>query len=298
MSVNVLAREDRIASLQAQAWRVSFWERTENSDSEKIIIKEPVNAVAALSPVNVEELLESNGSQSSETLDIIWIPPNAADHSNLERISEAWFNEGVDLQGCSPVRAGIRTVRVYWSNKRALIYAGVEQVRDALDAVVRFTLVERGMTALEMGISSIWSFIEQDASLTHAVTRGNQKQQQNVNQRTELATHMRVAQLRVSAALEQLDPTLTEPSKRLYAELMTASALYDRVERIEEPIQFGLDHYELANTRLTEDKYARAERTNASIGHVLESTIILLLMLELAALLYEIQLFHHSGLTS
>ena len=299
MNVNVVAREDRVPSLQAQAWRVSFWERTDNSDCEKIVIHEPVEAVATLTSVNVEELLEANKSQSSDSLEIIWIPPNVAGHSNLERISEAWFNESVELHGCSPVRAGIRTVRVFWSDKRILIYAGAEQIHDALNAVVRFTLVERGMIAVEVGIASIWSSIEQDASLTHAVTHRDQKRQSRVNEKTELATRMRVVQLRVSAALEQLDPTLTEPSKRLYAELATASSLYDRVARVEEPIQFGLDHYELANTRLIEDKNARTERTNFRIGHLLETCIILLLTLELMALLYEIRLFYQvSGLSS
>jgi hypothetical protein len=98
--------------------------------------------------------------------------------------------------------------------------------------------------------------------------------------------------MRIETALEQLDPTLAEPSKRLYGELAIAAGLYDRAPRLGDPVQFASDHYELANTRLIEAKNATAERTNFLIGHILESLIIVLLLAELTALLYEIQLFY------
>ncbi len=109
---------------------------------------------------------------------------------------------------------------------------------------------------------------------------------------TELVVQMKSAQMRVATALEQLDPTLAEPSKRLYGELAMAAGLYDRAPRLSEPVQFASDHYELANTRLIEGKNAAAERTNGMIGHMLESLIIFLLMAELTALVYEIQMFY------
>ena len=71
-----------------------------------------------------------------------------------------------------------------------------------------------------------------------------------------------------------------------------AAGLYDRAPRLGDPVQFASDHYELANTRLIEAKNATAERTNFLIGHILESLIIVLLLAELTALLYEIQLFY------
>ena len=48
----------------------------------------------------------------------------------------------------------------------------------------------------------------------------------------------------------------------------------------------------LSNTRLIDAKNAAAERTNGLIGHMLEGLIILLLMAELTALIYEIQMFY------
>ena len=87
--------------------------------------------------------------------------------------------------------------------------------------------------------------------------------------------------LRVSKALEQLDPALGKSSKRLYSELANAAVLWDRVEPLGEPIQFTLDQYELANTRLIEAKSAAREHSHAMIGHVLEVGIIVLLFYQI-----------------
>ena len=165
-------------------------------------------------------------------------------------------------------------------------------MRDTLDGVVRFALTERETVALERGMKSAWAAIEEDKSLTHAVTAGQQKRQKHVNTMTELVVQMKCAQMRVETALEQLDPTLAEPSKRLYGELAMAAGLYDRAPRLSEPVQFASDHYELANTRLIEGKNSATERTNFLIGHILESLIIVLLLAELTALLYEIRMFY------
>ena len=76
--------------------------------------------------------------------------------------------------------------------------------------------------------------------------------------------------LRVSKALEQLDPALGKSSKRLYSELASAAVLWDRLDPLDEPIQFTLDQYELANTRLIDAKTAEMDHSHAMIGHVLE----------------------------
>ena len=165
-------------------------------------------------------------------------------------------------------------------------------MRDTLDGVVRFALTERETLTLERAMKAVWATIDEDRSLTHAVTRGQQKRQEHVNQMTELVVQMKSVQMRIETALEQLDPALAEPSKRLYGELAMAAGLYDRAPRLGEPVQFASDHYELANTRLIEARNAAAERTNSLIGHTLESLIILLLMGELLALIYEIQMFY------
>jgi hypothetical protein len=203
---------------------------------------------------------------------------------------EPWLGQGASRPH-SIVRAGIRTVRVFWSEARAVIYTKPPQLPDALDAVLRFTVAERETLGLERKLKSVWPAIEKDKSLTHAVTGLQDGRQGQVNEMTELLVDMQSAYMRVGIALQQPNSTTAEPSKRLFGELAIASGLYDRAPLLAEPIQFAVDHYELANTRLIEARFARREMVNAWIGHLLETCIILLLIGELAALIYEITVF-------
>jgi hypothetical protein len=290
MEDTLLVRDQTI--LDMQAWRGVFQERADAGDGEAIVIKEPRDVTAVLTPVDAKELVGSTNRLGPDAFEIVWMPSPAGDLPNAEYEAEAWFNRATTPRRRSIVRAGTRTARVFWCEGRGLIYCKAAQLRDTLDGVVRFALTERETVALERGMKSAWAAIEEDKSLTHAVTAGQQKRQKHVNTMTELVVQMKCAQMRVETALEQLDPTLAEPSKRLYGELAMAAGLYDRAPRLSEPVQFASDHYELANTRLIEGKNSATERTNFMIGHILESLIIVLLLAELTALLYEIRMFY------
>jgi hypothetical protein len=87
------------------------------------------------------------------------------------------------------------------------------------------------------------------------------------------SSRMKADWLRITNSLEQLEPALAEPSKRLFAEFVSGAALYDRLEMLEGPIQFALGQYELANTRLIEANLAHKERNNAVVGYVFEVAI-------------------------
>ena len=215
--------------------------------------------------------------ETAGALTVVWLPPGVKSPATIERDADEWIRAGGARRKEANVRADVRTVRVMWDESRALIYASPGDIRFALDAIVRFSLVQREAVALEATMKSAWASIEADSALTHAVTRRQQRQQRHVNEMTEIAMHMKAAWLRVTNSLEQLDPTLAEPSKRVFAELVSAGALYDRMEMLEGPIQFALDQYELANTRLIEAHLAYKERVNAVVGYGFEAAIIALL---------------------
>jgi hypothetical protein len=54
--------------------------------------------------------------------------------------------------------------------------------------------------------------------------------------------------------------------------------LYDRLELLEDRVQFALDHYEIINTRLGEARFAYREQRDAMIGHTTQLGIVLLLL--------------------
>jgi hypothetical protein len=266
-------------TIHAQAWRVEFVEDpgAPTEGVETIEIEEPRKVTAALAPLEASIALSETEPEAADGLTVVWLSSGVKTPAAIEREADEWLRAGGARRREANVRADVRTVRVLWGENRALIYASPGDIRVALDATIRFALVQREAQALEATMKSTWTSIEADSALTHSVSRRHQKQQRHVNEMTELSTRMRADWLRIANSLEQLDPALAEASKRVFAELVNGAALYDRMEMLEDPIEFAMDQYELANTRLIEANLAYKERINALIGHVFEVAIIALL---------------------
>ena len=268
-------------TLEAQAWRVEFSEDPNALPDgvETIEIAEPRNVIAALSPLAPSYALAQTGpDQTAGALTVVWLPPGVNAPSTIERDADEWMRDAWAQRKEAIVRADVRTVRVVWDETRAVMYAGQSDIHYALDAIVRFSVVQKEALALEAAVRSAWTSIAADADLTHAVRRRDQRRQRHVNQMTVIAAQRKIAWLRVSRSIEQLDPAPPDPSKRLFAELVSAAALYDRMEMLEDPIQFAMDQYELANTRLTEANQAHKELVHSIVGYIV---IIVLLVLQI-----------------
>jgi hypothetical protein len=256
--------------LQVQAWRISYLAAAPEQQPPLAVINEPSNVVAVATPVELTDALAMSAGPQDGSLLVVWVPSSAGNGVDLDSRLHAWIRRDL-APNQSPVHASIKTIRATCSDTRAVVYAAPEHLSDTMDAVARFTLAARQTSALEARMAATWPEIKAHTPLTHAVTRRQQRLQPQVNAQTERATEMKAMHLRLQTALEQLDPTLSGISKRMYAGLVDAAALHDRVEMLEDPIQFALDHYELANWRLTEIGAARK-------GQVLEVLIVVILL--------------------
>lgn len=272
---------ENVAS-QAYAWRIEFAAAPRKEAEALVIIKEPTDLVAVAEPVAFPEALdvlraasEKSGSageaakEAARPLLLLCLPTGSGLAPDMESRLEAWLRGGHPM-----VRAGLRTSRVVWSSDRAVIYASPEQMSDAIDAVVRFTIAARLTVQLKNDMASTWPAIAEHVPLTHAVTARQERLQPIVNAMTERVAQMKSLLLRLEAALEQLDPTLAAPSKRLFAELIQQAAIYERLEALEDPIEYAGNIYELANSRLTDAKSVRKSR-------IVEKWIVFLLAAEL-----------------
>jgi hypothetical protein len=271
-------------ALQAQAWRISYLaaapqEQAPQAQAPLAVISEPSNVVAVAAPVELADVLADAqadvqampAGRQDDSLLAVWVPAAAAGQaSDLDSRLNAWIR-GDLAPNRAPVQASIKTIRIVCTDTRAIVYAAPEQLSEAMDALARFTLAARQTSALEARMAATWPAIKAHTPLTHAVTRKQQRMQPQVDVQTERATEMKSMLLRLQTALEQLDPTLSGTSKRMYADLVAAAALYDRLEMLEDPIQFALDHYELANSRLIEVGAAQK-------SHFLEVLIVIVLL--------------------
>ena len=262
-----------------RAWRVAFAEglKTPPEGVETIEIVEPRTVTALLTPVGPSVALAPAGPQTADALTLIWMPPGANMPATIERDVDEWVGDAGVRKEVN-VRAEVRTLRVVWSESRAVIYGNEGDLPFALDAILRFSVTQREALALEATMRSTWATIDADAALTHALTMRDLKMQQHVNRMTEVTTRMKMAWLRIFRSLEQLNPTLPDPSKRIFAELASAASLYDRMETLEGTMQFALDHYEISNTRLIDMYLARIDRVNSIFGY---GIIIVLLLIQI-----------------
>jgi len=271
-------------AIAPHAWRVAFAEgaKAPPEGVEAIAIAEPRHVTSLLTPVSLSDALASAGAPAAGALTVIWMPPGPNTPETVERDVDQWMRVPGAQRREASARADVRTVRVVWGNSRAVIYASQGDLRFALDAVVRFSVTQSEALALEATMRSTWALIEADAALTHALTPRDRKKQPHINEMTQVVTRMKMAWLRISRSLEQLDPALADPSKRIFAELIAAVSLFDQVEMLEDSVQFALDHYEIINTRLIDMTLVRQERIESIVGYGL---VIALLLVQIAMML-------------
>lgn len=270
--VNVLAPAEgfqRKAFDEARSWRIHFGatEGARGSDWQIHRIRQPEPMLVASEPIGFSQALEQpRGSAGDTSLTLIWVPSSAASGA-VEEEMLTWLGDGEEGE---IVRGGIRTVRVAWASDRCVVYAPAEQFADALDAILRFTLAKRLTTSLEARMLDVWADLDRDVPLSHGLAFWRRLGRRRIRERTERITRINAEFLRLQTALEQLDVKIPSASKRLYAELVLQGTIYDRLEVMEDPIDFVMNHYELSNTRLIDMR-------NAFMDHWLEAAIVILL---------------------
>ncbi len=247
--------------LSAHAWRVTFKAPTTEADFGSLVPDAPRPFVAVREEFNVTDALDALTPKLESTeFVVIWAPPGA---TTVEHGVESWVGTP-----SPPLRASISTIRVLWSNNRAVLFCAAEAFESGYDAVVRFTVIMREVCSLDEQMADVWRSVNKHLHLVHAsIARGKRKE---VNQAYEKAVELKLMFLRTQTSLEQLSTKLDSTSKRLCAEMILAANLHDRLEMMENSIQFVNDHYEIVNTRLFESK-------NATRGMWLEGFIALLI---------------------
>ena len=300
----VVSVSDKLDS-KAQSWRILFRKTLLENETAFATVTEPETLIATAQSIDVADALagasiagsvglklaasaEDDGvlrrhfgkyigspeGREEKSLVLVWVPSDAVDSKNIEAlVNSRWEVEG-RYSKRPLIRAGISTSRVFWSDDCAIIFAPAGQSKDAIDAVIRFTIAARQTFSLEEQMADLWVHIDAHKSLIHAVKPRDLRFQATVNTLTERAMEMRCVYLRLIRTIEQLDPSLDNVSKRLYAELAHQAKLEDRLELFEEQNEAAMDHYELANSRLYEAKAVRTEM-------ILQVLILLMLLGEL-----------------
>lgn len=277
---NGLVPDAASAVQQLEAWRISFRSPAIPAGAPLVSVREPRELAAYADPIPADVTpMEHDGN----TLFVLWAPPGATLAPDREK---AWLDADRPDgdRDRRVIKAGIRTIQIAWAEDRAVVYSDREHLGPALDAVVRFTLAERETFDLEREMSEIWPRMKEHTPLTYGrlPRRLRRAREAEVAELTERATQMTSTLLLLQNALEQLDPTLENNAKRLYAELVLQAQIYERIELLEDPIEFAMEHYELINERMLDTRIASNEL-------LMEATIIAVLLLEVVVIIAEYQ---------
>ena len=116
MEDTLLVRDQTI--LDMQAWRGVFQERADAGDGEAIVIKEPRDVTAVLTPVDAKELVGSTNRLGPDAFEIVWMPSPRATSltrntkrrrgsiARRRRAGARSFGPELARLGCSGARGG------------------------------------------------------------------------------------------------------------------------------------------------------------------------------------------------
>ena len=220
----------------------------------------------------IDELLRRPGDGGRQVLDIVWGGAPGGSPTDLERQLEEWIAAGLG-DGERIVRASIRTIRIVWSARRTYLFAPVEAVEDALDALARFTALAWKTSELEQDLRAVWPLLDAQQPLLQAAAKYRRRDRKALAALTDRVARMNSELLKVDPVLDQLDVATTLLSKRVFAELAEQAELESRLDLVEEPVDHAVDHCELLNDRVIESRQAKSSRA-------LEMTIVALLLVE------------------
>lgn len=272
------------SAVETKAWSIEFASTAPTDGRAFIAVIDPATAYAVLTPLDLADAKARSGD--SDTLIVVGLPLSAEQTLAGEQELLAWIGE-TDKNGKPPMRASARTARAVVCDNRALIYARDEHIRDALDGLVRFVVLQREVVFQETAIRRLWAAMEKDFELTHALAPGYNKRQASVNEMTELAGRAKASNLRTGIALAQSNPALTDPSKRFFGEFAVVAAMNERYDQMIDPLTYAVETYERANTRMIETRNAAKERTHFLFEFILMAVIVVLIAWELLQMLNE-----------
>ena len=275
-------QQSQIKNAAALAIAFSFEAAVPSPSSDySIAISNPDKLWAIGSLCDVEGLLTHQLPQDPNRFVAVVIFAGAsANAATLESRANAWVRGAVAASDTPPFKAVSRAGSLVWTEGRALLTCQGESLSDVLNAVLRFTVAERTCRAIEAKVQDFWPAIAEDASLIHSINKQDHAAQSRVDARTLDAVALKSRFLRLWIAIEQTDNRLSDASRRLFDELASQAKLESRVEILDDPVQYALDHYEIVNFRLSEDRNARKEWHHALTGYILETLIILVLLFQ------------------
>ncbi len=174
-------------------------------------------------------------------------------------------------------------IAITWLRKQVHVLCPLESRLDVLAALADFGFYEGELHRLESDVEAQESLAEKDVGFAHRIHHSNKQHWQRFGETIERFTRDRLIYARLCAQLGLPSPTLSTKSRQIVSKLLRESNIEDRLELYSDRLEAMEELYEGANDRVADYRWYRG-------GHILEWTIVIILVLEAVAMSIELGL--------
>ena len=171
-------------------------------------------------------------------------------------------------------------IAISWQRNQVHVLCPLESRLEVLTALADFGFYEGELHRLESDVETQEPQAEKDVGFAHRIHHRNKEHWQRFGETIERFTRDRLTYARLCSQLAFPSLTLSPKSRQIVSKLLRESNMEDRLEMYSDRLEALEELYEGANDRVADYRWYRG-------GHLLEWTIVIILIFEAMAMSLE-----------
>lgn len=172
-------------------------------------------------------------------------------------------------------------ISISWQRNQVHVLCPLESRLDVLTALADFGFYEGDLHRLESDVEVQEPLAEKDVEFAHRIHHRNREHWSRFGETIERFTRDRLIYARLCSQLAFPSPTLSPKSRQIVSKLLRECNIEDRLEMYSDRLEALEELYEGANDRVADYRWYRG-------GHILEWTIVIILIFEAIAMSVEL----------
>ena len=197
----------------------------------------------------------------------------------ISRGIEVIFGEAMH-EGSAAISIKQDNIAITWQRNQVHVLCPLESRLEVLTALADFGFYEGELHRLESDVEAQEPQAEKDVGFAHRIHHRNKEHWQRFGETIERFTRDRLIYARLCPQLAFPSLTLSPKSRQIVSKLLRESNMEDRLEMYSDRLEALEELYEGANDRVADYRWYRG-------GHLLEWTIVIILIFEAIAMSCE-----------
>lgn len=192
---------------------------------------------------------------------------------------EVVFGEAIH-EGSAAISIKQDNISISWQRNQVHVLCPLESRLDVLTALADFGFYEGELHRLETDVELQEPLAEKDVEFAHRIHHRNREHWSRFGETIERFTRDRLIYARLCSQVAFPSLTLSPKSRQIVSKLLRESNIEDRLEMYSDRLEAMEELYEGANDRVADYRWYRG-------GHLLEWTIVIILIFEALAMSFE-----------